>query len=250
MRLQCALRFCIAALIVIIAIIVVIVRIYVPGKELLAPRTAATHSRPSRSHSALHVSKNNHSLVVTEGGVVYTFGTQHGSFENHDALLPEKIDALPLRYLGISSYAASDCHSLAVTEGGMVLSWGYDTGQLGRPRKGRIQQEISFTPSKGKGRIQEISFIPFLERVSSVAASLHTSCAVTTDGKLFVRGKHSSQSWQFFRAPKLVEALRDHFFIAVSTDREHVVAATRDGRVIGMDLVMVLSPERLFAQYA
>lgn len=185
---------------------------------------------------------NNHSMVVTQEGDLFTFGSQYGTCPAYKPLLPEKIDASPLRNLRITSSAAGDYHSLAVTQMGMVLSWGFENGQLGRPRKGRLPQRA--------GRItREISYIPSLQDVCRVASSLNTSCAVTTDGRLFVWGKHSGDYRPFSRAPMLVDAIRDHFVVAVSINRDHVVVVTGDDCVIGMDLVHALSPKRRFAIY-
>jgi hypothetical protein len=183
---------------------------------------------------------NNHSLVVTEEGKIYTFGYVYGQYTSRVARFPEKIDAHPLCNLRITSTAAGSYHSLAVTQEGMVLSWGYDHGQLGRPRKGRIQETNIGT--------QEISFIPLRGTVRSVAASYDTSCAVTTDGKLFVWGRHYGNTRPFSRGPKIVDALRHHTVTTVSIDKNHIVVLTQDYRVIGMDLPHALSPHRRFIQ--
>ena len=186
-----------------------------------------------------------HSLVVMEDGTVYTFGLQHGPGRSRVAKFPEKIVTSPLGELHIASTAAGKNHSLAITADGKVLSWGYDVGQLGRPRKGRKPYNDGFTT-------HEIGFIPSLGRVRSVAASGHTSFAVTTDGMLFVWGKTQFRTWgkaQFSRAPLRVDALIHHVVDAVSIHFDHVVVLTRDGRVIGMDLTSALSPERRIHQY-
>ena len=154
---------------------------------------------------------------------------------------PEKIVMLPLSELHIASTAAGSNHSLAVTRDGKVLSWGYDLGQLGRPRKGRISDHD-----------HHIGFIPFRGQVRSVAACDHTSCAVTTDGKLFVWGKtqfRTGGTEQFTKVPLLVDALRHHVVDLVSIEFGHVVVLTRDRRVIGMDLKSALSPKMRIKQY-
>ena len=181
----------------------------------------------------------NHSLVVMEGGTVYTFGSQHGL--DRYAEFPEKIVMSPIGAMRIASTATGSVHSLAVTEDGRVLSWGRDLGQLGRPRKGRKHDHNHL-----------IGFIPDIGRVRSVAACDHTSCAVTIDGKLFVWGKtqfRTSGRVHFSRAPLLVDALCDHVVDSVSMFFGHVVVLTRDGRVIGMDLTSALSPARRMKQY-
>jgi hypothetical protein len=216
------------------------------GYTLHAPR----HTQPKRIQQPRRIEAlrgvavrsasagNHHSLVVTEEGELYTFGYVYGQNASRIARLPEKVDALPLGNLRIKATAAGSYHSLALTHDGMVLSWGYDHGQLGRPRKGRTQAENTLT--------QEISFIPFAGAVRSVGVSYDTSCAVTTDGKLFVWGRHYGKVRPFSRAPKLVEALRDHDVAKVSIDKNHIVVTTTDHEVIGMDLAHALSPQRRF----
>jgi len=182
-----------------------------------------------------------HSLVVTEGGTVYTFGIQHGLGRYITPESPEKI-VMPLRGLHIASTAAGSNHSLAVTRDGDVLSWGHDLGQLGRPRKGRRILDHD----------HHIRFIPFHGQVRSVAACDHTSCAVTTDGKLFVWGKTQTRTGgtaHFTRVPLRVDALRHHVVDLVSIEFGHVVVLTRDGRVIGMDLTSALSPNMRIKKY-
>jgi len=166
------------------------------------------------------------SLVVTEEGTVYTFGLQHGVQRSRVAFLPEKID---LTDLLVTSTASGRYHSLAVTQGGMVLSWGFDVGQLGRPRKGRKPHVIGF-------HTQDISLIPSIGGIRSVAASRDVSCAVTTDGKLYVWGVYDRESRPFSRAPMVVDALRNEVVVAVSINSNCIIVKTLDGRILGVEL--------------
>ena len=75
-----------------------------------------------------------HSLVVSEGGALYSFGDgergQLGHGDTARLCSPKMVDAL--RHVRIAAAVAVGYHSLALTNDGTVSSWGlHRSGQLG-----------------------------------------------------------------------------------------------------------------------
>ena len=77
-----------------------------------------------------------HTVVATEGGGVYTFGSGeegqlgHGDYENQ--LAPRRVPAAGFNGERVVMVAAGDRHTVALSEAGHVFTWGYGgAGQLG-----------------------------------------------------------------------------------------------------------------------
>ena len=160
-----------------------------------------------------------HSLVVTEGGALYSFGLD-GEMLGRDhvkrtAKDPEIVDAL--RHVRIVAAAAGAHHSVALTEDGRVFTWGDDFG-------GAFPHEVDALRGLN---------------VRAIAATTDSTCTVTAAGELYTWGTdgqfgrlgHGDKTGQL--APKRVEALRGEWVVAVTCGLHHTIAVTRDGGVFG-----------------
>ena len=174
-----------------------------------------------------------HTLVLTEGGDVLSFGVGdlgrlgHGNQE--DQHTPKLIEAL--RGERAVAVAAGQCHSLVLTAQGSVLSFG-DGGHgcLGHG---------SGALANGNGMFQ---FLPKVvealrgERVAAISAGDFHSFVLTREGALLSCGYgwkgrlgHGDEEDQHL--PKLVEALRGVRVVAVSTGDLHSLVLADTGAV-------------------
>jgi hypothetical protein len=217
------------------------------GVEMLPRRVEALARVRARSASA----GNDHSLVVTEEGIVYSFGggssgqLGHGAI-SYDICDPMIVDAL--RHVRIVATAAGDFHSIALTADGVVFSWGCNEyGQLGLWQVGEdvaMLQEVALP--------QKVEALCGLN-VCAVVAADTASCAITTMGELFTWGDgesgrlgHGDDAKQL--APKRVDNLRDEWVVAVTCGNRHAMAVVRDGGVFGWGCVDGLGlPEAEFS---
>ena len=168
-----------------------------------------------------------HSLVGTEEGALYSFGTGslgHGCVDDEQS--PRMVDALP--------------HVLSHTS--THQRWyGFLSGQqrqrsIGHGCRGASEFLLL--------RVDALSGI----RVSSMATEATANCTVSGVGELFTWGYgragrlgHGDASGQ--HAPRRVAALQGEWLIAVSPGVAHTVAVTRCGSVFGLGIAkrLVLS---------
>ena len=168
-----------------------------------------------------------HSIVVTEEGVVYSFGQSragqlgHGSADEEHS--PRAVSEL--RHVRIAAAAAGDEHSLALATDGTVFAWGVNrNGQLGVGHSGGMQR----LPRK----IVALAGV----RVRYVAAGGASSCAISATGMLFTWGDgqygilgHGDEAAR--HAPTVVVGIGR--VVAVAVSHSHTTAVTDDGGVYG-----------------
>ena len=135
-----------------------------------------------------------HTVVATEGGVVYTFGYgqygQLGHTDEKDQLAPRQVPAAGFNDERIMMVAAGELHTVALSEAGNVFTCGIGfIGQLGHNDKEDKLAPLHVDPkwfalkagSSGKG-----------EKVVFVAAGGGHTVAVTAGGRLYTWGNGSN----------------------------------------------------------
>jgi alpha-tubulin suppressor-like RCC1 family protein len=131
-----------------------------------------------------------HTVVLTEGGGVYTFGNgeggQLGHGDDENQLAPRRVPAVAFRPKGsaegpgerIVMVAAGGAHTVALSEAGHVFTWG--SGRVGQ--LGHDDEEDQWTPWQVEaGRFGR-------EKVVFVAAGIDLTVAVTVGGRLYTWG--------------------------------------------------------------
>ena len=123
-----------------------------------------------------------HTVVVTEGGGVYTFGDGkdgrlgHGDYQ--DQLAPKRVPAAEFNGERVVMVAAACAHTVALSEAGHVFTWGFGlSGQLGHH-----DEEHQRAP-----RQVEAGWFGGEKVVFVAAGGLHT-VAVTAGGRLYTWG--------------------------------------------------------------
>jgi alpha-tubulin suppressor-like RCC1 family protein len=169
-----------------------------------------------------------HSLVLTEAGVLLSFGYggegRLGHGDEEDQLTPMGIEAL--RGERVVAVGAGKDHSLVLTEAGAVLSFG--DGRHGR--LGHSDDESQRTPKV----IEALRG----ERVVAVAAGGLHSLVLTEAGAVLSFGGghwgrlgHGDEECQ--RTPKVIEALRGERVVEVLAGFAHSLCVLQDDRVFG-----------------
>ena len=132
-----------------------------------------------RRRYAVSAGGDDHSLVITADGAVWSWGRggfgQLGHGDQQSQLLPKKVEALAGRR--VIAVSAGEYHSLALTADGAVWSWG--RGHAGVLGHGDEQQQ--WQPKKVEvlaGR-----------RVVAVSAAVLHSLALAADGAVFTWGR-------------------------------------------------------------
>ena len=173
-----------------------------------------------------------HSLVVTELGALYSFGSgAHGvetpCIADYHELPPTRIDAL--RHMRIIAAATGGRHALALASDGTVFAWGCNLhGQLGIGSFGMDEHLLPTLVCALHGI-----------RVASVNAGFDSSYAVASTGELFSWGKgESGQLGHGDSAnsctPRRVNACSEMNVVAVSPGhRNSTIAVMSDGSVFG-----------------
>ena len=165
-----------------------------------------------------------HSLALTAGGAVFTWGDGdygklgHGDEQNQ--LLPKTVEAFAGRR--VVAVSAGAYHSLAVTADGAVWSWGW--GDYGRLGHGDTQDQL--LPKKVEALASQ--------RVVAVSAGRDHSFAITADGAVWSWGwgysgrlGHGDEETQLL--PKKIEAFAGRRVVAVSAGARLSLALTADG---------------------
>ncbi|XP_054724760.1 X-linked retinitis pigmentosa GTPase regulator-like [Uloborus diversus] len=193
-----------------------------------------------------------HTLVATDGGHVYAFGSnsegQLGSADEqpvHDA--PVRVQGL--EGITIKMLSAGADHSMALTDKGIVYVWGSGAeGQIG-PEKGHI-----LIPTE----------LNLESNIICISAGYYHSAFVTVDGKLYTCGEGESGKLglpyhALKKSPLTVHCVPafDKKVVWVSCGGNHTVALTSDGRAysfgsgfegqlgLGTRLLEVSSPHQI-----
>lgn len=139
---------------------------------------------------------NRHSAVISEDGMLYTFGSGnwgvlgHGTEKDVSFQTPKHVEALAKANVKVKDFAAGEYHSIALGEDGSVWTWGYG-GKKGM-FSWMFTQEVG---ALGHGDIapyfmpKRVSF--FAEnglKVISIAAGNYHSVALCSDGNLYTWG--------------------------------------------------------------
>jgi alpha-tubulin suppressor-like RCC1 family protein len=178
---------------------------------------------------------SSYTLVTTEAGAVFSFGTgargRLGHGDNNSQVLPKRIEALD--GVCVATVAVGMCHCLALTACGRVFWWG-----------ARIKSTTEF----------ELQLLPQLMdstafgggRVRRIAANIHTAYAVTDAGVLFTWGCDSYAHDGMFPlghghcqvqlSPWPVAGLHGIAVVGVSAGRRHALALAADGSVYAVGL--------------
>ena len=135
----------------------------------------------------------NKTVVATEGGAVYTFGSvwvdendnedddenDHGEENEEENLVPRRVPAAAFNGERIVMVATGDWHTVALSEAGLVFTWGLgEDGQLGHNN-----EEVQLAPQQVEpGRFGHGG------RVVFVAAMRCQTVAVTPEGRLYTWG--------------------------------------------------------------
>jgi len=166
---------------------------------------------------------NRFTLVVTDAGAVFSFGSPQGcGVLGHASpageVLPRRIEALAHTGRRFVDVAADSNHALALSEDGELYGWGDDNSGHGL---------VGGTPQRVAALIGQ--------RVKLVHAKQTYSCAVTEKGELFSWGSggyalgHGTKMPQ--ATPKRVEGLGGARVAAVVIGDTHMLAADEDGVV-------------------
>lgn len=174
---------------------------------------------------------NNHSLVLTEDGNVYSWGAgfygQLGtgiSGNGSSRPTPQHVTALSGK--NIVQVSAGVQFSLALTEDGNVYSWGDGrSGQLGLGNTSQQNTPREVTTLSGKNIVQ------------IVAGSLH-ALALTADGEVYSWGRGSNGRLGLGDTinqdtPRLIEALENREIIQIQAGSSHSLALTKSGDIYG-----------------
>jgi len=149
-----------------------------------------------------------HSLVVSEEGVVFSFGRgddgQLGQGTYEDKHTPTPVDAL--RSVHVTAVAAGETDSLALAAEGVVFEWG-----------GTGTGETTISNPQAIAAFYGLS-------VQSIETSRGKRCAITATGQLFYWASTDT-------VPIQHGALSGEHIIKASLGGEHNVAVTEDGRV-------------------
>lgn len=172
-----------------------------------------------------------HSLVLSDGGALYSFGGgQHGRLGHGDFLTqatPRPIDAL--HGARIAAVSAGEAHSLAVSADGRVFSFG--AAGLGRLGLGIWDVKDQHTP-----QVIDSWMGPTLRAVSirGVAAGTAHSLAVDADGSCFAFGSNSHGQLGVGANTNLTERV-------LGVDPGYLSASWRPQRIEGLAAILMVA---------
>ncbi|KFM74797.1 X-linked retinitis pigmentosa GTPase regulator, partial [Stegodyphus mimosarum] len=166
-----------------------------------------------------------HTLVATDGGHVYAFGSNsEGQLGSADE---QPVHTSPIRVQGlegvtIKMLSGGADHSLALTDKGIVYVWGSGSeGQIG-PEKGQI-----LIPTE----------LNLDANIICISAGYYHSAFVTVDGKLYTCGEGESgklglPDHMLKKSPLCVHCVPafDRKVVWVSCGGNHTVVLTSDGK--------------------
>ena len=147
-------------------------------------------SPASAVSGAVHVTGGlNHSVALTIGGQVYTWGDNYfgqlGTGTATTISLPLPITALS----GITAIAAGDNHSIALKSDGTVLTWGDNAfGQLGNGGASFSASPVKVNKYIDPVSSSIISWPPAGMTVKAIAAGGYRTVAALTDGSVWYWG--------------------------------------------------------------
>lgn len=151
-----------------------------------------------------------HSLIVTAGGSVYTYGRAlsllgYGRDVRTNSFRPRLVTGLP----PVSAVSAT-MHTLALTRSGDVYSWGHEDG-IGRS----CADYAWMQPGK----------VPLPERARAVATGYEMSAVVGLSGRVYTFGNRMSAP----KIPSIPKVIPDRV-VAVRMGDDFAVAATITGK--------------------
>ncbi|XVF42575.1 hypothetical protein PTKIN_Ptkin01aG0374800 [Pterospermum kingtungense] len=175
-----------------------------------------------------------HSVAVTAGGLVYTWGfgrggrLGHPDFDIHSGqaavITPRQVTS-GLGARRVKAIAAAKHHTVIATEGGEVFTWGSNReGQLGY-----TSVDTQPTPRRVSSLRAKI--------VAVAAANKHTA-VVSESGEVFTWGCNREGQLGYGTSnsasnytPRIVEYLKGKVFIGVATAKYHTIVLGADGEV-------------------
>ncbi|WIA13861.1 hypothetical protein OEZ85_002434 [Tetradesmus obliquus] len=162
------------------------------------------------------------SVVLTEGGEVWTWGEPWGEFALELQRAPRKVPGA----VNIAAIACGAFHNMALARDGCLLAWGTnDYGQLGNG-----STIYSTTPVEVVD-LEEVA-------VADIAAGGWHSMALSADGQIYVwgRGEYgrlgiADRTGSSKLRPHKVRGLEGHTVVQVAAGGTHSVAVTSAGRM-------------------
>ncbi|KAI8473148.1 MAG: regulator of chromosome condensation 1/beta-lactamase-inhibitor protein II [Monoraphidium minutum] len=187
-----------------------------PSRDVLTPRPCMPQLRVRQVACG-----GMNSLVLTEGGDVWTWGEPWGDFSLEVSREPRKVEGAH----DVAAIACGAFHSMALNGAGEVFSWGTnDYGQLGNG-----STCYSTVPEK----VVDLDGIP----VADVAAGGWHSLALTSGGEVYVwgRGEYGrlgvgDRTGSSKLRPHPVRGLEAFTIVQVAAGGTHSMALTSTGR--------------------
>lgn len=171
-----------------------------------------------------------HTVVATQGGGVYTFGSgwdgRLGHGDEEDQLTPRLVPAAAFNGERIVMVAAGKLHTVALSEAGHVFTWGSDgDGQLGHNDQYTQRVPRQVEPGCFGG-----------DKVVFVAAGSEHTVAVTAEGRLYTWGRNDGGQLgngrrAVRRVPRVVsmESFLGSAVVMATCGYEHTLVVTEDG---------------------
>ena len=186
-------------------------------------------------------SGDNHVIVLTENGTVYTFGCGeqgqlgrvselfckiHEDYSNVELFLkPQMVTIDGNLDIKCDRIWAAGFTSFVRTTDGAIYGWGLNNySQLGFPRRGEVIVEV--LPR----------LVPrFCESVETIAGGLHHSLAKDSEGKVYSWGRHlygrlgHPDVTTDVETPRLIESLKNEKVIDIACGNDCSFAVTESG---------------------
>jgi alpha-tubulin suppressor-like RCC1 family protein len=187
-----------------------------------------------------------HSLAVSEGGVVYSWGSKSNLAsmlltDREPRLVPTVVE--PLRGIRMRMVAAGAAHCVALSEDGVVFTWG-DANATRRVDDETAVLGYCELYGPGLGRKVEVGADRVPQpvaalagvRIATVAAGESFALAMSETGAVFSFGKGKSGRLGHgdkldVELPKQIEALRGVCVLTVAAGGAHALALTHTGAV-------------------
>jgi VCBS repeat-containing protein len=170
---------------------------------------------------------DSHSVALTAGGLVYSWGYNSngelGNGANATSTLPVAVSALASET--VVAVAAGANFSLALTDDGKVYAWGYNLfGQLGIGTNANSNVPVEVSALAGK-------------RVVAISAGGGFALALTGDGAVYAWGQNlfgqlgNGTNVGTVTTPAQVTGFSGRPVVAISCGASHTLALTADGAV-------------------
>ncbi|XP_074535242.1 putative E3 ubiquitin-protein ligase HERC4 [Halichoeres trimaculatus] len=204
------------------------------GQLGLSPHQLSNNHKPScvpipmQSPVSQVACGNVHSLALTKGGEVFTWGrNSHGQLGlgKYVSLQQEPARITALTGVAVTQISAGATHSFFLTLPGLVYCCGAnESGQLG----------LNQVDEKGRFSICEVPDLRSLD-VSSISCGEAHSAVLTQDGKVFTFGEGSHgqlghNSTETEKKPRLVEGFGEQA-VQISCGRRHTLVLGSSGQL-------------------